>query len=102
MSISKKLENGYSKAIMRKSLKLPDKIRKRKDKLGFVTPEDKWVRKANEEIKKVFLNQDFKASRYLNREKILEEWDKIINEGKIPYFFRMYCLEKWMQIFDVE
>lgn len=102
LSISKKIEKGYSKAIMRKSLRLPDKIKYRKDKLGFVTPEDEWIKKTNEEIKKVFLNDNFRADRYLDRKNIVRDWDKIIYEGKIPYFFRMYCLEKWMQIFEVE
>lgn len=102
LPLSAKLRNGYSKYIMRKALILPKKIRKRKDKLGFATPEDQWIRASNVELKKIFDNAEFKSLRYINREKVLENWNEIIFDNKIPYFFRLICLEKWMQIFDVE
>ena len=42
------IKNGYTKAIMRKALKgiLPEKIRMRRDKIGFSTPEEEWFRDA--------------------------------------------------------
>jgi asparagine synthase (glutamine-hydrolysing) len=38
------IKNGYTKAIMRNALKgiVPEKIRLRKDKIGFSTPENEW------------------------------------------------------------
>ncbi|HEX7414562.1 MAG TPA: asparagine synthase (glutamine-hydrolyzing), partial [Bacteroidia bacterium] len=40
-----KIRNGTSKYILRESMKnyLPDSIYKRKDKMGFVTPHNKWL-----------------------------------------------------------
>lgn len=40
------IKNGYTKHILRESMKgiLPEKIRLRKDKVGFGTPEDNWFR----------------------------------------------------------
>lgn len=40
------IKNGYTKSILRESLKgiLPEEIRLRKDKVGFATPQDKWFR----------------------------------------------------------
>lgn len=41
-----KIRNGMTKAILRDALKgiLPEKIRTRKDKIGFGTPQDEWFR----------------------------------------------------------
>jgi asparagine synthase (glutamine-hydrolysing) len=40
------IKNGYTKSILRESLKniLPEEIRLRKDKIGFGTPQDEWFR----------------------------------------------------------
>jgi asparagine synthase (glutamine-hydrolysing) len=40
------IKNGYTKVIMRNALKgiLPEKIRMRKDKIGFSTPESDWFK----------------------------------------------------------
>ena len=40
-----KIKNGWTKYILRKSLfELPKDIRWRRDKKGFITPEEKWLR----------------------------------------------------------
>ena len=43
---SSKLRQGWTKQIMREAMKglLPEQIRLRKDKMGFITPEDEWFR----------------------------------------------------------
>ena len=45
MPFDYKLRNGITKSVLRDGLKgiLPEKIRKRYSKLGFVTPEDQWI-----------------------------------------------------------
>lgn len=101
LPISQKLTNGYSKAIMRKALKMPEKIRKRKDKIGFATPEDLWLQKEAVKIRRIMENKEFRAGRFVDQKKILNNWDAIINRSAIPYFFRVVCLEQWMQIFQV-
>lgn len=101
LPISEKLNNGYSKAIMREALRMPSKIKKRKDKIGFATPEDEWIRKEEGVIKKIIQNDNFRARRFVDQHKILENWDNIILNNEIPYFFRIVCLERWMEIFQV-
>lgn len=102
LPLQSKIKNGWSKYAMRKSLDLPDKVRYRKTKIGFVPPEAEWLKKLDREIHKVFLNKNFRAGEYVNREAILKDWNKIMeNPVKIP-LFRFLCLEKWMQIYDVE
>lgn len=102
LPMAKKIEGGYSKAIMRKALIMPEKVRRRKDKIGFATPEDKWIRQEEKKIKELMSADSFRAKRYINQQKILENWTDIIDNNRIPYFFRLVCLERWMEIFDVE
>lgn len=44
-----KIKDGMTKHILREAMKgiLPEKIRMRKDKIGFMTPEDEWFRTDN-------------------------------------------------------
>jgi asparagine synthase (glutamine-hydrolysing) len=96
-----KIERGFSKYIMRRALDMPEGIRTRRDKIGFYTPELDWIRKYSDEYRKVFENENFRASRYIDRDKILRDWDKLL-EGKDSIgLFRYICLEKWMEIFNV-
>ena len=45
MPFNYKLRDGITKSVLRDGLAdvLPDKIRNRYSKLGFVTPEDQWI-----------------------------------------------------------
>jgi asparagine synthetase B (glutamine-hydrolysing) len=45
------IKEGWQKYIIRKSMsEMPDSIRYRKDKKGFVTPQDVWVKKYKTEF----------------------------------------------------
>lgn len=64
------IKKGMTKHILREAMKgyLPEKIRTRKDKIGFGTPQDEWFRTKNfEEFIKEILN-----SESLNRRKIID------------------------------
>ncbi len=102
LPLNAKIENGYSKAIMRKALDMPEIIRKRKDKIGFYTPENAWMAKHSQEYKEVFAAPDFRAGKYINPRKILDDWNQL-SDGKDDIgLFRYICLEKWMRIFEVQ
>ena len=98
-----KIRNGWSKYIMRKSMDLPKLIRRRRDKIGFYTPENEWIRKNSEEFRGLFENEkDFRADHYINRRKLLEDWDRLTAGKDRIGIFRYICLEKWMRIFQME
>jgi asparagine synthase (glutamine-hydrolysing) len=101
LPLSTKLRNGYSKYIMRRALIMPKEIRKRKDKIGFATPESKWLVENSKQYFELFSNDNFRAKNYINNKKIIESWDSIINGDENISLFRYICLEKWMHIFDV-
>lgn len=103
LPVGAKIRNGWSKYIMRKSLDLPELIRRRRDKIGFYTPENEWIRKNSREFRRLFENEeDFRAGRYINRRKLLEDWEQLTTGKDSIGIFRYICLEKWMRIFQME
>ncbi len=102
LPLSEKIDRGYSKAILRDSVHLPEKIRKRKDKLGFIAPEKTRLKKEENFFKGFFESPDFRAGRYIRREKVLEDWEKLLSGKDETLLFRMISLEAWMQKFNVQ
>ncbi len=101
LPLSEKIKNGYSKVILRQAIHLPEKIRKRKDKLGFIAPERKWLKTEEDYFKSFFEASDFRAEKYIRREKVLEDWDKLLMGADENLLFRMISLEAWMKEFNV-
>ncbi len=102
LPLQSKIKNGWSKYIMRCALELPEKIKYRKTKIGFVPPEVRWLEELHVQLYKVFSNENFRADEFIDRDRILQNWDKIVcNPDQIP-LFRFICLEKWMQVYNVK
>jgi len=101
MPLDQKMRLGWTKFILREAMKniLPEKIRLRKSKLGFVTPEEMWYKKyLVEHIESKFKNPLFIAD-YVNMKKLLDSFQKykmgqrFFNNKTI--FLRFYILELW-------
>ena len=101
LPLNAKIDGGWSKAIMRRTLDMPEPVRRRRDKIGFYTPESEWLRAHQAEYRAVFEKRDFRAAHFIDREAILADWDALIEKDSIG-LFRYLCLEKWMEIFDVK
>lgn len=99
--ISKKLCNGTSKYIMRKALKMPEIVRKRKDKIGFATPEDAWLKDNSDYFKSIFQENRVYMEQVIDYKSLLENWDFIIDKQHGAGLFRYICLELWARKFDV-
>jgi asparagine synthase (glutamine-hydrolysing) len=100
-----KIRNGCTKVVLRESMRgiLPDKIRKRMDKLGFVTAEEEWIRSQKTELFRQLVKEAITQSRGLLTEKTLDRLEDIIS-GKEPYDFvvwRWVCFGRWMKKFEV-
>jgi asparagine synthase (glutamine-hydrolysing) len=93
------IRNGFTKAILRDSLldTLPEEIRLRKSKLGFETPESKWLQGP---LKKYFKEYFFKMQNpYLNNMKIYEEFLCYPNSKLFSTdFTRFYIFDRWYQL----
>jgi asparagine synthase (glutamine-hydrolysing) len=97
-----KLKNGWSKSILRESIhELPDEIRWRRDKKGFVTPEEEWMKGEFG----AYIIDFMKNSRHLEGLQILDttkfidsvhqfkKGNKWVSYGDI---FRVFITEKWL------
>lgn len=102
LPLNAKIHHGWSKYIMRKTLDMPQKIRDRKDKIGFYTPEGDWLQAYSGEYRALFEDDGFRSGKYIDREKLLRDWDTIIGGKDDIGIFRYICLEKWMRQFNVE
>ncbi len=108
MPITYKIRRGMTKAVMREALKgvLPEKVRMRVSKFGFVTPEDKWI---NSNVD-MFEEEMTKAARILSDNHILDH-DRVISwwnaeKGKVRRGYRLpwriVCAAHWFEVFDVK
>jgi len=98
------IKNGYTKVILRNSLKgiMPEKIRMRKDKIGFSTPESDWFKdnKLQSLLAEVIGSDSFKERGYFNVDqckkklKLLQRYNKYNSE-----FWKMIHLELWFRKF---
>lgn len=97
------IKNGWNKFILREAIKnlVPDLIRKRRNKIGFTTPEKEWFLRMKNRIYQIFLSEKFKKRPYFNQEEVLKAFQKFI-EGKVDetmIFWRFLNLELWLRMF---
>ncbi len=96
-----KIYKGWSKYIMRKALDMPGLIRNRKDKIGFSTPDLRWIREHETFFYDLFQEDTCRSKRFIDHQKIRQNWDGILS-GEIKLeIFRYICLELWMRKFHV-
>lgn len=77
-----KIRNGFTKYILRKSLKgiLPDEVRLRRDKMGFATPLEKWFRiDLKEKVREILNSEEFKNRPYFDSARVLKTYEQFVN-----------------------
>jgi asparagine synthase (glutamine-hydrolysing) len=105
---SLKLRDGWSKWILRNATvdTLPDKVRLRKTKLGFNTPEAEWMRLGLQNgHRKLWDTPKVKMERFLSAEALSLECRKFLqgSRGALPAssIFRAISVELWAQVHSV-
>ncbi len=96
-----KIKNGYTKWILREAMKnrLPEKIRYRTDKKGFVTPgEVIWLRGSLKHL----LEIDYQKLDFLNKEIVAKEIEQFKkgNDKNANFVWRIASLNYWMKQFN--
>ena len=96
---------GMTKYLLRESMKgiIPEKIRLRRDKIGFDTPQDEWFRKPEWQkiIEEVLFSQSFKDRNIVNPAIARDKYKKHL-EGKIDCsaeIWKWIHLELWFREF---
>jgi len=102
---SLKLRDGWSKWLLREALVgvLPEKIRLRKTKLGFNTPEADWMRQGLQNgHRDLWEVPRLRMERFLDARKLARECEKFLRAapGALPanWLFRAVSLESWGRV----
>ncbi len=99
-----KLRNGLSKFILREAMTgvIPEVVRTRSDKMGFSTPQDRWLRgELRPELEQIFGAQAFKQRGYWDARKVTKAYREYC-EGRRAIgtsVWRWVSLELWFQRF---
>ena len=103
LPLCQKIRNGVTKYILRKAIKglVPDAIRCRMDKMGFVTPEEVWMRESMRPfVLDILTSPSFRARQYWDADQVLEHYNRYA-EGRSAYspeLWRIVCTELWLRM----
>jgi asparagine synthase (glutamine-hydrolysing) len=88
-----KLSQGFTKRVLRDAMKgvLPESVRVRTDKLGFVTPEERWVRSEAPEKFRAAARQAITTSGGIFTRQAATLVDDIV-DGRTPFSFALWRL----------
>lgn len=97
-----KINKGWNKYLLRKSMvNLPHKIRWRKDKKGFITPDEKWLKRdLVDEIKCTFDKSILAEMGIIDKNEFIQYYNSYLKGDKFIHNFdisRFYITEKWLQ-----
>jgi len=99
-----KIRNGMTKSILRDAMKgiLPEKVRKRVDKMGFVTPEPIWFKTSlKNRISEIISSKSFAERGYYDVGKVKKGFNDHC-QGKVDFslaLWRYVNLELWLRLF---
>jgi len=98
------IRNGWTKWILREGMKgiLPERIRLRRDKMGFETPQDAWFRTPvwREYVSDLLHSERFKQSPWVSAERC-EALHRRHLAGKInagKEIWKWVCLQRWQEL----
>lgn len=105
LSSDHKISNGWTKRVLRESMKgvLPEVVRQRIDKMGFLTAEEEWLRKQGVKRFQTELKEVIESSHGIIKPAAMAHLQEIIN-GKRPFSYlpwRQIMFGYWMRRFKV-
>ncbi len=99
-------KDGVTKRIMREAMNdlLPEEIKNRKDKKGFVTPEESWVKTENPILFRSKISEAVNMTDGIIKPEALKYFDRIVS-GEVPFnytYWRIIQFNEWIQKFKVK
>lgn len=97
------VQDGWSRWILREALAgvLPEKVRLRRKKIGFTTPEIRWLRAERATVQGIFRSPSFCARPYWDGPSIARAF-RAVCDGELeesPLFWRVLNVEAWLRVF---
>jgi asparagine synthase (glutamine-hydrolysing) len=103
-----KIRRGRTKAVLRQALRgiVPDAILDRRDKVGFITPQEVWMKKRlGRVMAKRFEDKEFRLEEFVQQNKLVACFNDFITNPRSQSlrdsFFRIFILDAWMECFNV-
>lgn len=98
------IRGSWNKRILRDATKglLPEIVRKRRNKIGFTTPEQEWFKRLKTRFYGIFLSESFAERPYFNQQEVLHAFEGHIkgrNTTDTMVFWRMLNVELWLREF---
>lgn len=100
-----KIQRGCTKNVLRRSMKgiIPEKIRRRMDKIGFVTAEEEWIRNRKPDLFRDQIRQAIEYSVGIINDEAQAKLERVI-AGQDPFDFqiwRIICFGRWMKRYNI-
>lgn len=105
LPINQRIKNGWTKYLLRNAVKgiVPEKIRKRRSKIGFAVPEKRWMLELKGKVMKMLNSKKFKSRKYFDQEEIHKNFEKLcrgnLDDNYVRFFWRALILEFWLEVF---
>jgi len=102
LPVTQRIRDGWTKWVLRQAMDgiLPEQVRWRRSKLGFATPEQRWLQEGAGWIRRLFNQAEVLSEPYPHRQATqrLRNWpgNGLVN---IPGLWRMVNLEVWLRAF---
>jgi asparagine synthase (glutamine-hydrolysing) len=98
------IKDGWNKRVLRDATRglLPESINRRRNKIGFTTPQGEWFMRLKNHFYNIFLSESFANRPYVNQTEVIaafEGWIKGANDVDTMTFWRLINLELWMREF---
>ncbi|HEX2221522.1 MAG TPA: asparagine synthase (glutamine-hydrolyzing) [Candidatus Limnocylindria bacterium] len=97
------IRNGWSRAILRDAMRgvLPERIRRRRWKVGFTTPEFRWIRAERAFFEDVLRSESFRSRPYWDGDAVARSFAEAL-DGRAEeslFFWRAINVEIWHRVF---
>jgi asparagine synthase (glutamine-hydrolysing) len=98
------IRGSWNKRILRDAVDglLPEVVRKRRNKIGFTTPEQEWFKRLKTRFYGIFLSESFAERPYFGQQAVLHAFEGHIkgrNTTDTMVFWRMLNVELWLREF---
>jgi len=102
LPLNRKLHNGWTKHIFRLAMKdiLPETIRLRRTKIGFETPEKRWIQELRGKLVEFFAGADLAVSQFVDIQKLRRMLSKPdLTSDEARSIWRILNVELWYREF---
>jgi len=101
-----RLKEGRTKILLREAMRkiVPEPILERKDKLGFATPEERWIREGRPDEYQLLVDQAIQASNGILKPAQTRKETQAMLKGDKPFTFQLWrlaCFGAWLDRFGI-